>query len=146
TGGTLQNPTYRNHAGHREAVRITYDPAKVTYQRLLHVFWRSVDPTDKHGQFCDRGHSYSTAIYANSEEQLEQALASKAQLEKSGRPDGSIATPIEMAGPFWPAEDHHQDYYKKNPYRYNFYRFSCGRDHRLKELWGDQAHDGIVKE
>src|SRR5690606_24858739 len=98
TGGTLQNPTYRNHAGHREAVRITYDPAKVTYQRLLHVFWRSVDPTDKHGQFCDRGHSYSTAIYANSEEQLEQALASKAQLEKSGRPDGSIATPIEMAG------------------------------------------------
>lgn len=146
TGGTLQNPTYHNHSGHREAVRITYDPATVTYQRLLHVFWRSVDPTDKHGQFCDRGHSYSTAIYANSQEQLEQALASKAQLEKSGRPDSPIVTPIEMAGPFWPAEDYHQDYYKNNPYRYNFYRFSCGRDHRLKELWGDQALDGIVKE
>jgi peptide-methionine (S)-S-oxide reductase len=143
TGGTSQNPTYHSHAGHREAVQITYDPAKVTYERLLHVFWRSVDPTDKHGQFCDRGHSYSTAIYANSEDQLAEAMASKAELEKSGKVDGSIVTPIEKAGTFWPAEDYHQDYYKKNPYRYNFYRFSCGRDARLKEVWGDEAMDGI---
>jgi peptide-methionine (S)-S-oxide reductase len=143
TGGTSQNPTYHSHAGHREAVQITYDPAKVTYDRLLHVFWRSVDPTDKYGQFCDRGHSYSTAIYANSEDHLTKAMASKAELEKSGKVDASIVTPVEKAGTFWPAEDYHQDYYKKNPYRYNFYRFSCGRDARLKEVWGDEAMDGI---
>jgi peptide-methionine (S)-S-oxide reductase len=142
TGGTSQNPDYNDHSGHREAVQITYDPAKVTYERLLHVFWRSVDPTDKHGQFCDRGHSYSTAIYANSEEQLKDAKASKAELEKSGKMK-RIATEIEMAGIFWKAEDYHQDYYKKNPYRYNYYRFACGRDHRLKEVWGDESLDGI---
>ena len=143
TGGSSENPTYHDHSGHREAVQITYDPEKVSYQRLLHVFWRSVDPTDKYGQFCDRGHSYSTAIYANSEDQLTKAMASKAELEKSGKVDDSIVTPVEKAGTFWPAEDYHQDYYKKNPYRYNFYRFSCGRDARLKEVWGDEAMDGI---
>ena len=143
TGGPSENPTYHDHSGHREAVQITYDPEKVSYQRLLHVFWRSVDPTDKHGQFCDRGHSYSTAIYANSEDQLTKAMASKAELEESGKVDRSIVTPVEKAGTFWPAEDYHQDYYKKNPYRYNFYRFSCGRDARLKEVWGDEAMDGI---
>ena len=143
TGGSSENPTYHDHSGHREAVQITYDPEKVSYQRLLHVFWRSVDPTDKYGQFCDRGHSYSTAIYANSEDHLTKAMASKAELEKSGKVDDSIVTPVEKAGTFWPAEDYHQDYYKKNPYRYNFYRFSCGRDARLKEVWGDEAMDGI---
>jgi peptide-methionine (S)-S-oxide reductase len=143
TGGSSENPTYHDHSGHREAVRITYDPDKVSYQRLLHVFWRSVDPTDKYGQFCDRGYSYSTAIYANSEDHLTKAMASKAELEKSGKVDDSIVTPVEKAGTFWPAEDYHQEYYKKNPYRYNFYRFSCGRDARLKEVWGDEAMDGI---
>jgi peptide-methionine (S)-S-oxide reductase len=143
TGGTSQNPDYNDHSGHREAVKITYDPEKVTYERLLHVFWRSVDPTDKYGQFCDRGHSYSTAIYANSDDQLAKAMASKAELEKSGKVADSIVTPVEKAGTFWPAEDYHQDYYKKNPYRYNYYRFACGRDHRLKEVWGDEALDGI---
>lgn len=143
TGGTSQNPNYNDHSGHREAVRITYDPAKVTYQHLLHVFWRSIDPTDKHGQFCDRGHSYTTAIYANSDEQLAEAEASKADLEKTGKLEGAIATPVEKAGTFWPAEDYHQDYYTKNPYRYNYYRFACGRDHRIKQIWGDEAHDGI---
>ena len=143
TGGSSENPTYHDHSGHREAVQITYDPEKVSYQRLLHVFWRSVDPTDKYGQFCDRGHSYSTAIYANSEDHLTKAMASKAELEESGKVDSSIVTPVEKAGTFWPAEDYHQDYYKKNPYRYNFYRFSCGRDARLKEVWGDEAMDGI---
>jgi peptide-methionine (S)-S-oxide reductase len=143
TGGKSQNPNYNDHSGHREAVRITYNPAKVTYEHLLHVFWRSVDPTDKHGQFCDRGHSYTTAIYANGDEQLAEAEASKAELEKSGKLKGAIATPVEKAGTFWPAEDYHQDYYNKNPYRYNYYRFACGRDHRIKQIWGDEAHDGI---
>lgn len=143
TGGTKENPTYYNHSGHREAVKITYDPEKVTYEQLLHVFWRSVDPTDSHGQFCDRGHSYSTAIYASTDEQLEKAKASKAEIEKSGKLNDDIVTPIEKAGPFWPAEDYHQNYYKNHPYRYGYYRFACGRDNRIKELWGEEALSGI---
>ena len=144
TGGTTDNPTYQNHmkAKHREAVKITYDPAIVTYEQLLHGFWRSVDPTDDGGQFCDRGHSYTTAIYALDEMQLEAAQASKAELEMSGGLGVPIVTPIELAGDFWPAEDYHQNYYEENSFRYNFYRRSCGRDSQVENVWGEEAHQG----
>lgn len=143
TGGHLKDPTYRQVSaggtGHREAVRILYDPEKVSYEELLGVFWRNVDPTDDGGQFCDRGPSYETAIFANSPEQRRLAEASKRKLEDSGALDKPVVTPIETAGEFYPAEEYHQDYYKKNPIRYKFYRYSCGRDARLEELWGDKA-------
>jgi peptide-methionine (S)-S-oxide reductase len=145
TGGKTKNPDYQQvtagGTGHREAVEITYDPAKVTYEALLEVFWRSVDPTDDGGQFCDRGESYETAIFANSLEQKRLAEVSKQQV--SGILNEPIVTPIEVAGTFYPAEEYHQDYYLKNPLRYKFYRFNCGRDARIKEVWGIQAHAGI---
>ncbi|MCP5080185.1 MAG: peptide-methionine (S)-S-oxide reductase MsrA [Alphaproteobacteria bacterium] len=145
-GGNTDSPTYKNHSSgrHREAVQITYDPSKVTYKQLLHVFWRSVDPTDAGGQFCDRGHSYTTAIYGIDEEQLKQAVSSKAELDKSGALKSPVATAIEKAGEFWPAEGYHQDYYKKNPTRYKLYRFGCRRDSNVVAVWGDQAHAGIA--
>ena len=147
TGGTVDNPTYRQvtegGTGHREAVTIRYDPKQVTYERLLHIFWRSVDPTDAGGQFCDRGDSYRTAVFAGTEEESRLAEASKDALERSGTLTDTIVTPIEPLGKFYPAEDYHQDYYTKNPFRYKFYRFSCGRDARVQEVWGDQAHEGI---
>ncbi len=143
TGGLLQNPTYRNHGEHIEAVQIKYDPAKVSYAELVEIFWRSVDPTDAGGQFCDRGNSYTTAIFANSDEQREIATASKETLQKSGVLKADIVTPIRKAGTWTDAEDYHQDYYKKNPVRYKIYRYGCGRDDRIKELWGDDAHKGI---
>lgn len=146
-GGMVDNPSYKQvtagGTGHREAVRITYDPAVVSYRTLLDVFWHSVDPTDAGGQFCDRGHSYTTAIYAVSDEQREQAESSKAAIEASGVLAKPIATDIVAAGQFFPAEDYHQDYYKRNSVRYTLYRYSCGRDERLKELWGDDALKGI---
>ena len=149
TGGLLMNPTYKQvsagGSGHREAVQIFYDPEMVTYAVLLEVFWRSVDPTDKGGQFCDRGESYKTAIFANSPEQKRLADESKRQLELSGVLDQPIVTPIEVAGPFYPAEDYHQEYYKKNPLSYGIYRWRCGRDARVKNLWGKDAHRGIAK-
>ena len=149
TGGTADNPTYKQvtagGTGHREAVQIRYDPEQVSYERLLHVFWRSVDPTDDDGQFCDRGDSYRTAIFAGSEDQRLLAEASKEALERSEVLDAAVVTPIEMAGAFYPAEGYHQDYYTKNPVRYRFYRFSCGRDSRVQQVWGDQAHDGIER-
>lgn len=145
TGGTLENPTYRNHTGHVEAVRITYDDSKVSYAELLHTFWRSVDPTDDGGQFCDRGYSYTTAIFALDEEQLEQARESKAELEASGKLAATIVTPIKLASEFTIAEDYHQDYYKKKPIRYSYYRKACGRDAKIEALWGDEAHSGIEK-
>ena len=147
TGGTVDNPTYRQVSeggtGHREAVQIRYDPKQVSYEQLLHIFWRSVDPTDSGGQFCDRGDSYQTALFAGTEEERRLAEASKDALERSATPMDTIVTPIEPLGEFYPAEDYHQDYYKKNPIRYKFYRFSCGRDARVQEVWGDQAHEGI---
>ncbi len=149
TGGHVENPTYgqvtSETTGHREAVQIYFDPRQVTYSELLEVFWRSVDPTDPGGQFCDRGESYTTAIFANSATQREHAAESKRALEQSGILDEPIATTIETAGPFYPAEDYHQDYYKKNPVRYQFYRSACGRDATVRELWGAQAHQGIAK-
>ena len=149
TGGTVANPGYKQVSeggtGHREAVQIRYDPEQVSYERLLHIFWRSVDPTDGGGQFCDRGESYQTAIFAGNEEERRLADASKEALEQSTVLDAPVVTPIEPAGEFYPAEDYHQDYYTKNPVRYRFYRFSCGRDSRVQQVWGKQAHDGIER-
>ena len=148
TGGDLVDPTYQRVSaggtGHREAVRIVYDPTKTSYATLLDVFWRSVDPTDGGGQFCDRGESYETAIFANSPEQKRLAEESKRALEVSAVLDRSIVTPIELAGTFYPAEGYHQDYYEKNPIRYNFYRYRCGRDDRIEDLWGAEAFRGIA--
>jgi len=149
TGGSLKNPTYEQVSaggtGHREAVQIFYDPKKVTYAMLLDVLWHSVDPTDGGGQFCDRGESYETAIFANSTEQKRLAEDSKRKLQASSVLKQPIVTPIEVAGPFYPAEDYHQDYYKKSSIRYKIYRYGCGRDTRIKELWGKEAHLGIAK-
>jgi len=148
TGGDLVDPTYQRVSaggtGHREAVRIVYDPTKTSYATLLDVFWHSVDPTDGGGQFCDRGESYETAIFANSPEQKRLAEESKQALEETAVLDRPIVTPIERAGPFYPAEGYHQDYYEKNPIRYNFYRYRCGRDDRIEDLWGAEAFRGIA--
>jgi peptide-methionine (S)-S-oxide reductase len=141
SGGTLENPTYENHEGHREVVKIDFDPAKVDYATLVGIFLRSVDPTDAGGQFCDRGHAYSTAIYTTDDAEKAAAENAKADAEAAlGKP---VVTPVEAAGTFWPAEGYHQDYYKKNPVRYKYYRYSCGRDARVKKLWGKAAHHGI---
>lgn len=147
TGGTVENPTYeavtQGGTGHYEAVRITYDPAKVTYDQLLDVFWHSVDPTDAGGQFCDRGESYRTAVFFHSPAQKRSAISSKKAINDSGALKGSIVTPILMAKAFYPAEEYHQGYYMKDPLRYRFYRFGCGRDNRLREVWGKDALRGI---
>lgn len=149
TGGTVENPTYESvtqgGTGHYEAVRITYDPAKVTYDQLLDVFWHSVDPTDDGGQFCDRGESYKTAVFFHSPAQKRAAISSKKAINDSGALKGSIVTPILMAKAFYPAEEYHQGYYMKDPLRYRFYRFGCGRDNRLREVWGKDALRGIEK-
>ncbi len=143
TGGSKVDPTYEEVSaggtGHFEAVQITYDPAKVSYDRLLEVFWRNVDPLDAGGQFCDRGEQYRTAIFVHDEEQRRLAEQSKQALVDSKRLDGPIVTEIVTAGPFYPAEEYHQDYYEKNPLRYKFYRWNCGRDQRLAQVWGEQA-------
>jgi peptide-methionine (S)-S-oxide reductase len=141
TGGKTANPSYQEvsggNTGHIEAVQIAYDPAKVSYEKLLEVFWRNVDPLDGGGQFCDRGHEYTTAIFYQNEEQKKLAEQSKSAIEKQlGRP---VATVIRPATPFYAAEDYHQDYYLKNPLRYKYYRYSCGRDQRLEKLWGKKS-------
>ena len=145
TGGKTENPTYKQvtygDTGHYEAVEITYDPAKVSYETLLTAFWRSVDPTDDGGQFCDRGHSYKTAVFVANEKERGLAEASKNAAHKAL--DKPIVTPILAAMRFYPAEDYHQDYYKNNPLRYRYYRFSCGRDRRVKDIWGKHAYEGI---
>ncbi len=144
TGGKTANPTYEQVAakitGHAEVVEIVYDPAKVSYEQLLAKFWRTIDPTTKDRQFCDIGSPYRSAIFAQDDAQLAAARASLAALEKSKPFKEAIVTTVERAGPFYVAEDYHQDYYKKNPVRYNFYRTGCGRDARVKELWGSSAH------
>ena len=147
TGGPVKNPTYEKVSaggtGHREAVQIFYDPKKVSYEKLLDIFWRSVDPTDAGGQFCDRGRSYETAIFANSPAQRRLAETTKQKLQESGILNAPIVTPIETAAAFYPAEDYHQDYYKKSPLRYGLYRFGCRRDARIREVWGKDAYRGI---
>jgi peptide-methionine (S)-S-oxide reductase len=152
-GGSLKNPTYKQvgagGTGHYEAVEITYDPARISYDQLLRLFLRSVDPTDAGGQFCDRGDSYRTAIFAASPQ---EKAAARAALDEAGQALGTkVVTPVLPAGRFWPAEDYHQDYYKgqnvvltragpkKQANAYKFYREACGRDQRVKELWGNDA-------
>ena len=141
TGGAGQNPTYDDYAqkGHIEAVQITYDPSKISYQELLDVFWRQVNPTDPSGQFCDRGPQYRSAIFFENEHQKQLAEQSKKVLEKSGKFTEPIATELIKASRFYKAEDYHQDYYKKNPIRYKYYRTSCGRDRYLEKVWGKDA-------
>ncbi|PLX40214.1 MAG: peptide-methionine (S)-S-oxide reductase [Deltaproteobacteria bacterium] len=139
TGGTLKDPTYNgNHEGHYEAVEITYDPAVVSYEGILDHFWRNIDPFDSGGQFCDRGHSYLSAIFVANAEEREIAEKSKAAVEAMF-PDQKVFTPIIDASTFYPIkgeESYHQDYYKKSPIRYKLYRWNCGRDQRLEEIWG----------
>ena len=141
-GGKTLNPTYQEVSsgttGHVEVVQVVYDPKKVSYEKLLEVFWVNIDPTVTDRQFCDAGTQYRTVIFFHNEEQRKAAEASKAAVEKTKPFKEPIVTPIEMAGPFYPAEDYHQDYYTKNPTRYQFYRTGCGRDARLKSLWGDK--------
>jgi peptide methionine sulfoxide reductase msrA/msrB len=143
TGGGKANPTYEEvtagGTGHIEAVEILYDPALVSYQRLLDLFWRQVDPTDAGGQFVDRGSSYTTAIFYHGEEQKRLAEESKRVLAESGPDNKPIVTPVRPAGPFYRAEEYHQDYYKKNPVRYNYYRYRSGRDAYLEKHWGKEA-------
>ena len=139
-GGKTRNPTYESVSsgttGHAEVVQVEYDPSKVGYDKLLEVFWRNVDPTQSDGQFCDHGSQYRTAIFYHTEEQKKLAEASKAALDKSKPFKGEIVTQIAAAAPFYPAEEYHQDFYKKNPVRYKVYRTGCGRDARLQTLWG----------
>ncbi len=145
-GGRTANPSYEQVSsggtGHTEAVKIVYDPAMVSYDKLLYVFWRNVDPLTKEGQFCDFGTQYRTGIFYVNAAQKAAAEASKDALGKSGRFKRPIVTEISAAGPFYPAEQYHQNYYKENPVRYNLYRFNCGRDARLDELWGKEARGG----
>jgi len=140
TGGYKKNPTYEEvssgSTGHAESVEITYDPAVIGYRKLLDVFWHNIDPTVKDRQFCDVGSQYRTAIYYHSAEQKRLAEVSKKVLEESKRFRGPIYTEITAAATFYPAEEYHQRYYQKNPVRYKLYRFNCGRDQRLRELWG----------
>jgi peptide-methionine (S)-S-oxide reductase len=142
TGGKLKNPTYNgNHQGHYEAVEITFDPKIVTYQAILEHFWHNIDPFDAKGQFCDKGTSYLSAIFVANDQQRQLAEQSK-QAVIAAFPHKTVVTPIINASTFYPitgAESYHQDYYKNNPIRYNAYRWKCGRDSRLKAIWGDKA-------
>ncbi len=140
TGGTTENPNYEQvssgRTGHYEAIQILYNPDKISYQQLLLVFWKNIDPSDGKGQFCDKGSQYRSAIFYHSDEQKKLALESKRKLEKNKPFPESIKTSIIAARNFYPAETHHQNYYRKNPLSYKFYRATCGRDKRLRELWG----------
>lgn len=139
-GGKTKNPTYESISsgttGHAEVVQVEYDPTKISYEKLLEVFWRNVDPTQRDGQFCDHGSQYRTAIFYHDDQQKKLAEASKAALEKNKPFKGDIVTELAAAPQFYRAEEYHQDFYKKNPTRYKVYRSGCGRDARLHALWG----------
>jgi len=139
-GGSVKNPTYEQvssgRTGHTEAVQVEYDPSKVNYEKLLQVFWANIDPTVKNAQFCDHGSQYRSGVFYHDDTQRKLAEASKVALDKSKPFKEPIVTEITMASEFYRAEDYHQDYYKTNPVRYKLYRNGCGRDARLKELWG----------
>ncbi|MCG6936816.1 MAG: peptide-methionine (S)-S-oxide reductase MsrA [Gammaproteobacteria bacterium] len=142
TGGHKDNPTYKEvsagNTGHAEAIKIVFDPAKISYQQLLDVFWKNVDPVAVNHQFCDYGSQYRSGIYYLNKQQEKAAKQSLQQLQKTRPFTGKITTEIKAASTFYPAEEYHQDYYKNNPIRYKYYRYSCGRDKRLDELWGDK--------
>ncbi|MCB1099176.1 MAG: peptide-methionine (S)-S-oxide reductase MsrA [Verrucomicrobiae bacterium] len=137
TGGDLHQPTYENHGDHAEAVEVRYDPSKVSYEQLVHTFWRTVDPFAVDRQFCDSGRSYRSAIFYSNEEEKGIAEAAKTAVEQ--RFKKSVATEVVALKEFWPAEEYHQDYYKQNGLRYKYYRNACGRDARVREIWGDEA-------
>ncbi len=143
TDGDIEDPTYgqvsSGATGHTEAVRVHYDPDVVDYERLLDVFWYNIDPTVEDRQFCDKGSQYRTGVFYHSERQKRLAEQSKQSIEASGELPGPVVTPIKAAGPFYRAEESHQNYYVKNPTRYKFYKKACGRAARLRELWGDKA-------
>jgi peptide-methionine (S)-S-oxide reductase len=142
-GGRTKNPTYEQvssgRTGYAEAVQVEYDPSKVSYAKLVEIFWHNIDPTQRNAQFCDYGSQYRSAIFYQNAEQKKIADASKAALEKNKPFRGDIVTEITPAGQFYPAEDHHQDFYKKHPLRYKFYKSGCGREARLRDLWGPKG-------
>ena len=133
SGGTRRHPTYQSHAGHLESVRVTYDPAKISYPQLVEAFFRNIDPTDPNGQFCDQGASYRTAVFVGSPQERADAEAVKAKV--AAQLKKPVATQVRSAGAFWRAEDYHQDYARKNPVNYQAYRVGCRRDARLKAVW-----------
>lgn len=139
-GGTVANPTYEQvsdgRTGHAESIEVMYDPTKVTYQKLLDAFWRNVDPVTPNAQFCDHGNQYRSTIFYTTDEEKQLSEESKNKIEQSKRLPAPIVTQLVKASTFYPAEDYHQDYYKKNPLRYKYYKFSCGRAQRLEALWG----------
>ena len=143
TGGHKKDPTYEEVSaggtGHAESVQIVYDPSKISYEKLLQVYWHNIDPTVEERQFCDSGHQYRSAIFYQNETQRQLALKSRDALEKDKPFKDPVVTEITQATEFYPAEEYHQHYYKKNPIRYKYYRGRCGRDARLKELWGNDA-------
>jgi peptide-methionine (S)-S-oxide reductase len=143
TGGRVANPTYEQVSaggtGHAEVVQVVYAPSRITYAQLLDVFWKNVDPVTPNQQFCDEGAQYRSAIFYQDAEQRRLAEESRRALEQSGRFEQPIVTEINPGAPFYPAEEYHQDYYRKNPVRYKFYKTSCGRARRLEELWGKQG-------
>ena len=145
TGGDKVNPTYlevsSGTTGHAESVQVLYDPTQISYGELLEVFWRNIDPVDPTGQFCDKGSQYRSAIFYFDEDQRQLAEQSKLALETSHRLPAPVVTEIVSASDFYPAEDYHQDYYQKHPVRYKVYRFGCGRDQRLSELWSEGDED-----
>jgi peptide-methionine (S)-S-oxide reductase len=143
TGGQKKDPTYEEVSsgttGHAESIQVIYDPAKISYARLLEVFWHNIDPLARDAQFCDHGTQYRSAIFYHDESQRQAAEASKRKLEERPQLAGKIATQIVAASTFYPAEEYHQHFFRKNPERYHQYRAGCGRDRRLKELWGSEA-------
>ena len=143
TAGQVKDPTYKQvsagRTGHAEALKVVYDPTKVSYEQLVEVFWVNIDPTDAGGQFCDRGDQYRSELYYSDDEQQRVAEASLARLQSERPFKEPIVTKLTQAETFYPAEHYHQDYYQKNPLRYRYYRYACGRDNRLEALWGDRA-------
>lgn len=139
-GGTVSNPTYEEvsagRTGHAESVEVVYDPVKVSYQKLLDAFWKNIDPITPNAQFCDHGSQYRSAIFFQTDEEKRASNTSKQTIEQSRRFKEPIVTQITMAPQFYPAEEYHQDFYKKNPVRYKFYKYNCGRAQRLEDLWG----------
>lgn len=146
TGGNLDNPTYKQvtggNTGHYESVKISYDPQTVSYEELVEYYFRTIDPTDPDGQFCDKGSSYRTAVFVDSSDERGIVNDEIEEIENSGVLPGPVVTKVLEAEKFWPAEDFHQNYYKTHSVKYKFYRNGCGRDARLKELWGEEAQPG----
>jgi peptide-methionine (S)-S-oxide reductase len=144
-GGHQENPTYKQvsagSTGHTEAIQIEYDPAKVSYEKLLTVFWLNIDPTTANSQFCDHGSQYRSGIFYHDDKQKQAAEKSLTALKQTKPFDENIVTEITSASAFYPAEEYHQDYYQKNPLRYKYYRYACGRDKRLEQLWGEPASE-----